>query len=103
MRSLQRSCCNMRFAWRPELRRALLTALAAASVACSGTPKGPFIRVTIPQGASFRVAADSLHNAGFVEFPRLFRFYAQLTGRDRDIKAGTYVLERNASWNEVLW
>jgi UPF0755 protein len=32
----------------------------------------------------------------------LFRLYASITGRDRDIKAGTYLLEPGLSWNELI-
>jgi len=70
--------------------------------ACAGSPHGPIVHVTIPPGATFRVAADSLHRAGLVEAPRLFRLYAQLTGRDRDIKAGTYGLQRDMGWSALV-
>jgi UPF0755 protein len=92
----------MRFAWRPDIRRLAATVAVAAGLACGGTPHGPFVRVTIPAGASFRAAADSLHKAGLVEFPRMFRVYAQLTKRDRDIKAGTYVLQHGLGWNGLV-
>src|SRR5581483_3332337 len=97
MRSLRPSCCNTRFAWRRDLRRVGTAAGAAVLLACggSGAPHGPYARVTIPPGTSFRAAAVSLHRAGFVEFPFAFRLYARATGRDRDIKAGTYVLQRD--------
>ncbi len=101
MRSLRRSCCNRRFAWLADPGRA-----AAAGVllltACSGHVDRSYARVTIPPGSSFRAAADSLHRAGFIELPWLFRAYAQLTRRDRDIKAGTYVLRRGSSWNALV-
>ena len=50
------------------------------------------MRVTIPQGATLRVAADSLARAGVVAYPRFFRVYASLKRGDRAIKAGTYML-----------
>ena len=49
-----------------------------------------------------RVAADSLAKAGVVQGGRLFRVYASLTRRDRDIRAGTYLLHKNSSWSSVL-
>ncbi|HEY7877433.1 MAG TPA: endolytic transglycosylase MltG [Gemmatimonadaceae bacterium] len=70
--------------------------------ACGGAPHGPVVRVTIPPGASFRVATDSLSHAGLVSAPRLFRLYAQITGRDRDIKAGTYGLQRDMGWSTLV-
>ena len=79
--------------------------LAAVSVgvvvACRSEP-GPVRRVTIPQGASFAAAAESLESAGVLGSPRLFRLYASATRRDRDIKAGTYLLEPGLSWNELI-
>jgi UPF0755 protein len=48
------------------------------------------------------VAADSLERAGVIGSPRMFRMYAKLRGGDRGIKAGTYVLRRDASWEFVL-
>jgi UPF0755 protein len=78
---------------------ALTTALAACG---NGGGASPALRVGIPSGATFSQATDSLHGVGLVQFPRLFRLYAKLSGRDRDIKAGTYVLEGNLSWNELL-
>jgi UPF0755 protein len=73
----------------------------ALLLAC-GSDGAPVRRVTIPQGASFAAAADSLESAGVLGSPRLFRLYASITGRDRDIKAGTYLLEPGLSWNELI-
>ena len=84
------------------LRRGRVAALALvvlAAVACGGEGNA---RVTIPSGASMRIAADSLEAAGVIGSARAFRFYAKLTGRDRSIKAGTYLLDRRASWNAVI-
>jgi UPF0755 protein len=60
------------------------------------------VRVVIPPGASVRAAADSLAKAGVIGYPRLFRVYAGITQRDRNLKPGTYLLQREASWNEIL-
>src|SRR5690348_18380974 len=95
MRLPRQSCFNMRCTWRAEARRLAAGLLFVGLAACAGSPHGPIVHVTIPPGATFRVAADSLHRAGLVEAPRLFRLYAQITGRDRDIKAGTYGLQRD--------
>lgn len=48
------------------------------------------------------MAAESLSAKGIIGSPALFRFYARVTGRDRGIKAGTYLLERGSSWNAAL-
>ena len=69
--------------------------------ACSGSD-GPPARVMIPPGATMRVAAESLHKAGVIGSTRMFRLYAKLRGADRTIKAGTYVLARDAGWGKVI-
>ena len=75
--------------------------LSAAIAAC-GSGSGTPVRVTIPQGATLRVAADSLARAGVVAYPRFFRVYASLRRGDRGIKAGTYMLRPHEGWGTVL-
>ncbi len=60
------------------------------------------VTITIPRGSLFREAADSLSAHGIVEHPKLFGKYASQRGLDRDIRYGTYLIRRGASWNEVL-
>ena len=55
-----------------------------------------------PPGATLRVAADSLHRAGVIGPTRLFRLYASISGHDRRIRAGTYVMSRGMSWPAVV-
>ena len=76
----------------------LLSGLAAA---CGSSQDGS-VRVNVPPGSSFAAAVDSLVRAGVISSPRIFRLYASARGRDRDLKAGTYVFEPGSSWNEVL-
>jgi UPF0755 protein len=83
------------------MRRVALSAVAASLVAC-GSGHGPNVRVTIPPGATMRVAAESLSHAHVISFARGFRVYASIRGNDRDIRAGTYLFHRNASWSFVL-
>jgi UPF0755 protein len=78
------------------------TAALLVISACSGSSRGGSVRVTIPAGSSFSTAIDSLARAGVVSSPRVFRLYASARGRDRDLKAGTYVFRHGSSWNEVL-
>jgi UPF0755 protein len=90
---------------RAALRRvALNTVLAVAVVftsSCGGSGSGR-VRVIIPRGATFRAATDSLARAGLIRWPGVFRAYARLTSNDRGIKAGTYIFERGASWNQLV-
>jgi UPF0755 protein len=60
------------------------------------------VRVVVPRGASFRVAADSLQARGIVRSSRVFRLYAKLKGRDRAIKPGTYQLQRGAPYGQLV-
>ena len=83
----------------PVRRWRTLFALALAATACDGSGNA---RVTVPSGASMRLAADSLEAAGVIGSAKLFAVYAKVTGRDRSIKAGTYILDRGASWNEIV-
>ncbi len=57
---------------------------------CGGTPSGPAVQVRIPAGASLSSAADSLTAHQLLASPRYFRWYARLTGRADEIKAGVY-------------
>jgi UPF0755 protein len=79
--------------------RATIAALAIAA-SCGGNES--VARVTVPTGASMRVAAESLHRAAVIGSPGAFRTYAKLRRSDRGIKAGTYMLRRDASWESVL-
>lgn len=49
-----------------------------------------------------RTAAESLQSGGVVGSARFFQWYAKLRRSDRGIKAGTYMLRRDASWSTVL-
>jgi UPF0755 protein len=87
------------------LRRApwIRIGVAALSlVATAGCGPSGMARVTVPSGASLRLAADSLEAAGVIGSAKLFSVYAKVTGRDRSIKAGTYILDRRASWDDVV-
>ena len=88
---------------RAGVRLAAATVLVCSAViaACGSSPDRA-VRVSVPSGSSFAAAVDSLARAGIISSPRIFRLYASVRGRDRDLKAGTYVFEPGASWNDVL-
>ena len=83
------------------MRCVALSAIAAILAAC-GAGHGPTVRVTIPPGATMRVAAESLSHAHVISFAEGFRLYASLRHDDRGIRAGTYLFHRGASWSYVL-
>jgi UPF0755 protein len=58
--------------------------------------------VIIPRGASFAQAADSLARTGLVGSPKLFRLYGRVTGGDRNIKPGTYLLKHGTPWKDIV-
>lgn len=80
---------------------ASLAPVALLAAAC-GSGDGTAARVTVPPGASMRVAAESLAKADVVGSATLFRAYAKVRKSDRGIKAGTYLIRRDASWDAVL-
>ena len=89
---------------RSAVRASVAVTFAAATtlaLAC-GSRGATTARVTIPTGASMRVAAESLHRGGVIGSPKLFQMYAKLRRSDRGIKAGTYVVRTGASWEAVL-
>jgi UPF0755 protein len=92
----------MRCGSRNSARAALGAISLVLLIGCGGKPHGPVVRVTVPPGASFSVAADSLAAKGFIEWPGLFRMYAKLLRSDRNIQAGTYALQRGMSYNQLL-
>ncbi|MFL5499463.1 MAG: endolytic transglycosylase MltG [Gemmatimonadaceae bacterium] len=91
----------MRSTHRADLRVALI-ALCTAAIACGGQPHGVPARVIIPRGASFGQAADSLARVGIVGSPKLFRLYGRVTGGDRNIKPGTYLLKHGTPWKDIV-
>lgn len=95
------SCCSMRLRFLVE-RAALGAALMLAPACGARTSDGGPVRVTIPQGASFAAAADSLRSAGVIRSSRLFRAYAKVTRRDRELRPGTYELPRNSGWAGLI-
>jgi UPF0755 protein len=93
----------MRSSSRRSARRALVAAcIVLAAGACDSSSAGRRVKVTIPPGSSLRTAADSLHRAGVVAWPRLFRLYAKTTSDDRGIKAGTYTFRTDEAWTTLI-
>ncbi|HEV7595580.1 MAG TPA: endolytic transglycosylase MltG [Gemmatimonadaceae bacterium] len=87
--------------FRTELRAALVAGCFVLA-ACGQKPHGPSTRVIIPRGASFADAADSLSKANLVGWRKMFRVYARVTGGDRNIKPGTYLLRHGTPWKDII-
>ena len=87
--------------FRADSRLALIAACALVA-ACSGQPHGAATRVIIPRGASFAQATDSLARTGLIGSQRMFRLYGRVTGGDRNIKPGTYLLKHGTPWKDIV-
>jgi UPF0755 protein len=87
--------------FRTELRAALAAGCFVLA-ACGQKPYGPSTRVIIPRGATFAEAADSLSKANLVGWRKMFRVYARVTGGDRNIKPGTYLLRHGTPWKDII-
>ena len=82
--------------------RLALIAMCVVTGACASQPHGAPARVIIPRGASFGQATDSLAGAGLVGYPKIFRIYGRVTGGDRNIKPGTYLLKHGTPWSDII-
>jgi UPF0755 protein len=87
--------------FRTELHAALAAGCFVLA-ACGQKPYGPSTRVIIPRGSTFADAADSLSKANLVGWRKMFRVYARVTGGDRNIKPGTYLLKHGTPWKDIV-
>jgi UPF0755 protein len=84
------------------MRRLLVLAIAAATVACGRPDDDAVHRIHVPSGTPFRVVADSLEARGIIRSALLFRVYARLTGNPESIKAGTYQFQEGERWGAII-
>jgi len=82
--------------------RAALLALVFVLVACGGPSQGPKVTVTIPRGATFGQAVDSLVARGVIDHPGWFRLYARARGLPGELKSGVYRFTVDDSWGDVV-
>jgi len=83
------------------VRVGLLTLLLLVA-ACGGAPQGRKVTVTIPRGATFGQAVDSLVSRGVVGHSGWFRLYARARGLPGALKSGIYTFHVNDSWGDVV-
>jgi UPF0755 protein len=76
--------------------------LALVLVACGGSSPGPKVTVTIPRGATFGQAVDSLVSRGVIDHPGWFRLYARARGLPGALKSGVYTFTVDDSWGDVV-
>lgn len=60
------------------------------------------ITVEIPRGASFPRITERLHQAGVIDRPRWFRFYAMRRGVTTKVKPGRYVMRGDMTPRQVI-
>lgn len=60
------------------------------------------IVVEIPSGSSTNDIAETLFNNNLIKNKLAFKYYAEKTGRDSQLKAGSYVLSKNMNVDELL-
>ncbi len=82
--------------------RAACGVLALLLIGCSGSAPGPKVTVTIPRGATFGQAVDSLVARGVVDHPGWFRLYARARGLPGALKSGVYTFTVDDSWGDVV-
>ena len=82
------------------MRAAALLLLAVA--ACGGGDQGPRATVTIPRGATFSQAVDSLSARGIIRHEGWFRLYARARGLPGELKSGIYTFHVDNSWGDVV-
>lgn len=81
----------------------LLVLVALALAGCdAGTQGGELREITIPVGASVTAVAETLEAHGIVASADMFRFYARVSGRTREIQAGSYRLAQGISAREAI-
>ena len=86
-------------------RLVLVWVLAACSQqrpAAGPAARADSIIVTIPRGATFSQAVDSLVASGVIDNRDWFSLYARARGLGSSLKSGLYPFHRNESWSEVV-
>jgi len=83
--------------------KAVLLALTVLAIAaCGGGSQGPRVTLTIPRGATFGQAVDTLVERGVIDHPGWFRLYARARGLPAGLKSGIYTFHVNDSWGDVV-
>ena len=88
---------------RSAIALAFVGGLGAAWMLAAGPdPSGRPVRVVIPRGSSFRVAAESLSARGVIGSATALRIWSKVRGRDRAIKPGTYEFTPGQSFASLV-
>ena len=79
-----------------------VAAAAMVALARPGPPRREPVVITIEEGERFSDVADDLRRLGLVEHPFPLRVWARVTGRDRAVHWGEYVITTALSPLELL-
>lgn len=85
-------------------RRGAFGVFAALVIACGqdATPPPRPVIVTIPRGATFVSAIDTLEARGIISNRDWFALYARLRGLPSNLKSGIYTFRPGADWSEIV-
>jgi UPF0755 protein len=89
-------------------RAAQCALLACFAIACSKPPAPQYVSVaekmivTIPRGATYYQALDSLESRGVIKNRDWFSLYARARGLPANLKSGVYTFERDESWRSIV-
>jgi len=72
-----------------------------ADVMAFGKPSQE-VTITVTDNDDLEAVAKKLADAGLVRYPDLFRFFAQITGKDDNISAGTFKLNSHLDYNAMV-
>ena len=82
--------------------RAAVLVLALAAACGGGASQRNRATVTIPRGATFSQAVDSLAARGVIGHSGWFRLYARARGLPGALKSGIYTFRVDEGWGEVV-
>ncbi len=82
--------------------------LLGFALSCSSPEPAPYqsvaekIMITIPRGATYYQALDTLESRGLVKNRDWFSFYARVRGLPSNLKSGVYLFEPDESWTHII-
>ena len=60
------------------------------------------VTITIMEDDTIDTISQKLGDAGLIEYPTLFKLFAEVTGKDADIEAGTFTLNSRLDYNAMI-
>jgi UPF0755 protein len=87
----------------PHATRMMLAGTLILGLGCSSpSDQAPKVTVTIPRGATFAQALDTLAARGVIDHPNWFKLYARFRGLPADLKSGIYTFRADDDWAHVI-